>query len=48
MALVAPPVDLVHPVTPYPQGKARRNAAPVHLKDLIVPNRPCVLHLYTG
>ena len=52
MALVEPPIDLVRTVSPYTDAVRRPRAASaqsvaVHLKDLLLPGKPFVLHLYT-
>jgi len=49
MSLVLPPIDKVRVVTPYPDGRASSaQTDAVGLKDLILPGKPFVLHLYTG
>ena len=46
--MVEPPIDLVRPVTAYPEARAStEQTEPVHLKDLLKPGKPFVLHLYT-
>ena len=46
--LVEPPIDLVRPVTAYPEARASsEQTEAVHLKDLLKPGKPFVLHLYT-
>jgi hypothetical protein len=52
MALVEPPIDLVRTVSPFTDAVRRPRAASaqsvaVHLKDLLLPGKPFVLHLYT-
>ena len=43
-----PPIDLVRPVTAFPEAVAASElTAAVHLKDLLLPGKPFVLHLYT-
>lgn len=50
--LVEPPIDLVRAVSAYTDAVRRPRAASaqtaaVHLKDLLLPGKPFVLHLYT-
>ena len=46
--MVEPPIDLVRPVTAYPEARASsEQTEAVHLKDLLKPGKPFVLHLYT-
>ena len=48
MARVDPPIDLVRPVTAFPDAVATSELTDaVHLKDLLLPGKPFVLHLYT-
>jgi len=52
MALVEPPIDLVRTVNKFTDAVRRPRAASrqteaVHLKDLLLPGKPFVLHLYT-
>ena len=50
MAFVAPPVDFVRPVSPYPEGLAAGpHTKPIKLSEGLIPaGKPFVLHLYTG
>ena len=43
---VDPPIDLVRPVTAYPNAVASKGDT-VHLKALLLPGKPFVLHMYT-
>ena len=46
--LVAPPIDLVRPVSPYPNAvAASATTDAVHLNELLLPGKPFVLHMYT-
>jgi len=45
--MVPPPVELVHPVSAYPEVTASRGA-PVELSELVGAGTPAVLHLYTS
>ena len=44
-AMVAPPVDKLHLVTPYPHAKATDTV--MRLSE-VTAGKPAVLHLFTG
>ena len=43
---VAPPINHVSLVTNYPRVKASRERKP--LSEVLAPNQPAVVHLFTG
>ena len=44
--LVQPPVAYVSLVSNYPSPRAKRERKP--LSEVLTPNQPAVLHLFTG
>ena len=50
MSTVAPPVDILHRVAPYPDARrtAGRPGNKIVRLGQLIDSKPAVLHLYTG